>query len=65
LAFGRRDRQLELRAISIGMRVFVGFLFLYAWLLQHAALVHLSASSWLTSDLLISPGDFRWAMKTE
>jgi hypothetical protein len=36
--------------ISTGMRVFFGFLglFVYDWLLQHAALVHLSASSWLT-----------------
>src|SRR5271157_4007096 len=36
--------------ISTGMRVFFGFLglFVYEWLLLHAAPVHLSASSWLT-----------------
>jgi sterol desaturase/sphingolipid hydroxylase (fatty acid hydroxylase superfamily) len=36
--------------VSTGMRVFFGFLglFVYEWLLLHAAPVHLSASSWLT-----------------
>ena len=36
--------------VSTGMRVFFGFLglFVYEWLLLHAAPFHLSASSWLT-----------------
>ncbi len=36
--------------VSTGMRVFFGFLglFVYEWLLLHAALFHPSASSWLT-----------------
>ena len=36
--------------VSTGMRVFFGFLglFVYEWLLLHAAPVHLSAGSWIT-----------------
>ncbi|HTS31709.1 MAG TPA: sterol desaturase family protein [Bryobacteraceae bacterium] len=36
--------------ISTGMRVFFGFLglFVYAWMLAHAAVVHLPAGHWLT-----------------
>ena len=36
--------------VSTGMRVFFGFLglFVYEWLLLHAAVVHLSAGNWIT-----------------
>ena len=46
--------------VSTGMRVFFGFLglFVYEWLLQHAAPVRLSAGAWLTWAFALVAYDF-------